>query len=386
MSRSPSLRVIGRSEILLPPVQDAIRRDLAFDIVFELIDTNAGLQRVVTRPDSFDVYHQWHTVDLVWTARAIQPINLRRIQGGEAIKHRALTCHLGVPSTGAVFDQVFLHAGGQLRSQPSDEVLMLPTIQGVDAFGYLPQVPALLGDGAVDSWGWMLDARLHGRVSIMADPVLGMIEAAMAVECAEGLRFTEIGNLSVEEIDLVADLLLHKKKIGHFRSTWGNSQDAARQMQKGGVVLQSMFSPAFTQLRSEGVSVVYAAPREGCRGWHCDLCLSAATQGEVLDAAYAYCNWWMSGQGGAILARQGYYSVLPERVRPYLSDAEWDYWYEGRPAETTLSDPYGRSCIAPGQHREGGSYLARMAQVRVWNTFMDEHTYLVRRWREFLEA
>jgi putative spermidine/putrescine transport system substrate-binding protein len=27
-----------------------------------------------------------------------------------------------------------------------------------------------------------------------------------------------------------------------------------------------------------------------------------------------------------------------------------------------------------------------MSRVRVWNTFMDEHTYLVRRWREFLEG
>ncbi len=30
---------------------------------------------------------------------------------------------------------------------------------------------------------------------------------------------------------------------------------------------------------------------------------------------------------------------------------------------------------------EGGSYATRMGRVRVWNTFMDEHTYLVRRWR-----
>lgn len=380
----PTIRAIGRSEILLAPIREQARRDLPFEIEFELIDGIEGLQRAVTRPDTFDVYHQWHTIDLIWTARTIQAIDLSRIAHGEEIKAKALAG----PGSGrvieTVFDRLFLQPDGSLGRKPTDRISMLPSIHGVDAFGYLPAVREEVGPEARDSWAWLLDARFQGRAGIMSDPVLGMIEAALAAEAAEGVAFGDIGNLSIEEIDLVADLLLHKKKIGHFKGVWRNYEEAARLMQRGGVVLQSMFSPAMTMLRRQGLPITIAVPVEGCRGWHADLCISAEAQGEVLDAAYAYLNWWQSGWAGACLARQGYYSTFPERVRSYLAPGEWSYWYEGQAAEEVLLDPFGVPCVQPGHRRDGGSHTERMSRVRVWNTFMDEHTYLVRRWREFL--
>jgi putative spermidine/putrescine transport system substrate-binding protein len=382
----PKLRVIGRSEILLQPIREKAQQDLDFDIDFELIDGIEGLQRVVTRPDTFDVYHQWHTIDLIWTARAIQPIRLDRILHGQEIRARALAGRGEGRVIDTVFDKLFLNPGGTLGRKPSDEISMLPSIHGVDAFGYLRPLRAEIGPDAPESWGWMLDPRWQGRVGMMRDPVLGMIEAALATEAAEGVIFADIGNLTIEEIDFVADLLLHRKKIGHFKGLWRNYEEAARLMQRGGVVVQSMFSPALIMLRRLGLPVSLAVPIEGCRGWHADLCLSANADGEVLDAAYDYLNWWQQGWAGACLARQGYYTTLPERARAYLTPEEWAYWYEGRPAEKPLVDPFGQVCVQPGDRREGGSHMERMSMVRVWNTFMDEHTYLVRRWNEFVEA
>jgi putative spermidine/putrescine transport system substrate-binding protein len=386
MARKPRLRVVGRSEVLPKPILERAARDLGFEIEFALVDSVKGLQRVVTRPDTFDVYHQWHTVDLIWTARAIQPIALDRIIRGEEIKTSALAQRSDARSIGSVFGQLFVQPGGTLSPRPSNEVSMLPLLHGVDAFGYLPQARDEFPRGTAASWGWLLDRRLHGRVAMMNDPVLGMIDAALAVEAAEGARFGDIGNLTIEEIDLVADVLLHKKKIGHFRTIWSNYQEAARSMLRSGVVLQSLFSPALALLRAQHVPVIYAVPKEGYRGWHVDLCISAAAQGEQLDAAYAYLNWWMSGWGGAVVARQGYYFVLPDLVRPHLSEAEWDYWYDGKPATEPLTNPTGEFAVAAGSIREGGSHAERMSHVRVWNVFMDEHSYLVRRWREFLDA
>jgi putative spermidine/putrescine transport system substrate-binding protein len=383
--RRQKLRVIGRSEVLPKPVMEQSARDLDFDIEFELIDSVKGLQRVVTRPDTFDVYHQWHTVDLIWTARAIQAIDLKRIHNGREIKAKATARQGDVRALGSLIDDLFLQPSGVLGSAPSDEIVMLPLLHGVDAFGYLPSVLKEFPEGTPNSWGWLLDPRLQGRVAIMNDPVLGMIEAALAVEAAENVVFADVGNLSIEEIDLVADILIRKKKLGHFKTIWGNYQQAARSMQRG-TVLQSIFSPAIAMLRRQGVPVICAVPQEGYRGWHVDLCISSAAQGEQLDAAYAYLNWWMNGWGGGAVARQGYYFVLPELVRSQISAAEWDYWYAGKPAETALSDPFGQPAIAAGETREGGSYFERMSRVRVWNAFMDEHSYLVRRWREFVEG
>ncbi|NGP17024.1 ABC transporter substrate-binding protein [Devosia aurantiaca] len=385
MSQPLKLRVIARSEVVPRAVMEQAAHDLPFEIEFELIDSVAGLQRVVTSPHTFDVYHQWHTADLIWTARAIQAIDLSRIENGQLLKQQALARRADSRAFGSVFNQLFVQPSGALGPVPTEQIVMLPLQHGVDTFAFLPSALKEWPAGTPHSWGWMLDRRLHGRVAIMSEPVLGMIEAALAVEASEGMTFADVGNLSIEEIDIVADILLRKKKLGHFKTIWSNHHEAARSMQRG-TVLQSMFSPAIATLRSQGLPVVLAVPQEGYRGWHVDLCISFAAQGEQLEAAYAYLNWWMNGKGGAITTRQGYYFVSPELVRPHLSTAEWDYWYAGKPAAEILNSPAGEPSVAVGEIREGGSYLERMSRVRVWNVFMDEHTYLVRRWREFLEA
>ncbi len=380
-----ALRVIGRSEILPPPIRSRAAADLPFPVEFELIDGIEGLRRVVSRPESFDVYHQWHTVDLIWTARSIRAIDLARIEGGALVRAAAAARTGDARVIGTVFDRLFLQEDGSLGREPSGFVSMLPSLHGVDSFAYLESLRADLSPGEADSWAWLLDARWRGRVALLSDPVLGMIEAALAVEAAEGVSFGDIGNLTIEEIDLVTEALVRLKRLGHFRGTWLNHEEAAGFMARGGVALQSMFSPALVALRRQGVPLTLSVPLEGSRGWHADLCVSAAAEGGRLEAAYAYLNWWHGGWAGACLTRQGYYATFPERARPHLSDAEWAYWYEGEPAAAALPDPEGRPTIPEGHRREGGSHRDRMSRARVWNTFMDEHTYLVRRWREFLE-
>jgi putative spermidine/putrescine transport system substrate-binding protein len=382
----PRLRIIGRSELVTAPIRARAQADLEIDLEFELIDSIEGLQRVVTKPGSFDVYHQWHTVDLIWTARCIQPIDLARLTHGADITAAAQARSGPSRIIDTVFDQLFVQPDGRLNRAPTGQLSMLPLLHGVDSFAYSPSIRSALTPDEAESWGWMLDTRWQGRVATISDPVLGMIEAALAVEALRGKSFGNIGNLTIEEVDEVADILLHKKKIGHFKGTWNSFEDSVRLMQRGGVVVQTMFSPGASRLRSLGVPLVVSVPVEGCRGWHADLCLSAAAEGATLDAAYAYLNWWQNGWALASAARQGYYATFPGRIRAHLDAAEWDYWYLGMPADRVLADPYGAPSVPEGHRREGGSHRERMGRARVWNTFMDEHTHVVRRWREFLAA
>lgn len=377
-----SLRVIGRSEILPEPVRARAVRDLPFPVTFELCDSIQGLQRVVSRPDTFDVYHQWHTVDLIWTARCIQAIDLGRILGGGDIvaAARARIGDIGVIDT--VFEKLFLQPDGTLGSTPGDFIAMLPSLHGVDSFAFHEDLFDIIDRDAPQSWRWLFDARWHGRTALISDPVLGMIEAALATEASSRISFGDIGNLTIEEIDCIGDTLIRLKKLGQFRRSWRNYEDAAQLMRRG-MLVQSMFYPGFVLLQREGLPVQMSDPVEGMRGWHADLCISSATRGVMLDAAYEYLNWWQTGWAVACLARQGYYGTFPDRVRPHLSEAEWAYWYGGEPATEELPDPLGRPTIPAGHRRSGGSHRERMSRARVWNTFMDEHTYLMRRWREF---
>ena len=127
-----------------------------------------------------------------------------------------------------------------------------------------------------------------------------------------------------------------------------------------------------------------AVPIEGYRAWHGGLCLARHLSGHRLDDAYAYLNWMLSGWPGAVAARQGYYMPVPERVRAHLDEDEWAYWYDGRPAARALPDPDGNLAIRAGEVRSGGSYWSRAAKIAVWNSTMDEHNYLVRRWAELV--
>ena len=53
-------------------------------------------------------------------------------------------------------------------------------------------------------------------------------------------------------------------------------------------------------------------------------------------------NWYTSGFQGAFIAREGYYSAQPENAKKFLTEAEWDYWYGGKPAATDIVDPFGK--------------------------------------------
>jgi putative spermidine/putrescine transport system substrate-binding protein len=386
VKRRAALRVLGRREILLEPVRRQAVQDLGFEIAFELLDGAEEVRQAVTRPESYDVYHQWHTVDLMWTAASIQPIEIARIDRWPEVEALASLRHEGVAICGDLFRQLYVQEDGRLASPRTARAAMLPTIHGADSLGYLKSARRQLAPGEPDSWRWLIDERWRGKVAMLRDPSLGMIEAALAIEGAGVLRFGDLANLSIEEIDAVIAILKEKKRSGHFRGLWETYEDAVRLMERGGVVVQSIFSPAITKLRRSGLDVASAMPVEGTRGWRSDLCLSASARGEALEAAYAYLNWWLDGAPGAILARQGYYVSTLDSARRRLSPAEWDYWYEGKQAAEDLPDPFGEICVRAGETRDGGSYVERMARVRVWNTIMDDHNYLARRWSEFLDA
>src|ERR1700733_3449124 len=100
---------------------------------------------------------------------------------------------------------------------------------------------------------------------------------------------------------------------------------------------------------------------------------------------------WLIG-GSIVVASwpHAYFVIIPVNNllygKKYLEPAEWDYWYEGKPAAKDLSDPFGTIIIKKGDVRSGGSYWNRYSKINVWNSIMQENDYLVKRWTEFLTA
>ena len=108
-------------------------------------------------------------------------------------------------------------------------------------------------------------------------------------------------------------------------------------MASGEVVIQSMWSPAVTAVRTQGINCVYQPLKEGYRGWGNGLALMSHLEGMKLDAAYEYVNWYNSGWVGGFIAKQGYYSANVETAKAALTENERGFFYEGKPATADIT-------------------------------------------------
>ena len=382
----PHLRVLGTEITLLEGVRRQAENDLGISISFELLDFLGTQKKAARQPDAFDIYDQcFHNLDIVWFWRGVQPIDTERLRNWDEVsdltKRGRLNPDAAVGHGDAPVNRLYVQPDETLGAGPARYVSMLPTVHNFDAFAYDPR---LASDDEEESWGWLFDERWSGKAAIVDEPAIGIFDAALAAQARHEMSFVDIGNMSLKEIDSLVDLLVDRKRAGHFSGVWQTAAQSVELMKDGRTAMQSIWSPASTALMCAGVPFVEASPREGYRAWHGGMCLSARLSGRMLDVAYEYLDWWLSGWAGAVMTRQGYYMSVPERARAHLSNDEWGYWYEGRPAHGDLPAPDGRIAVRAGQSRSGGSYWRRASRIAVWNTTMDEHNYLVRRWNQFV--
>ncbi len=274
-------------------------------------------------------------------------------------------------------------ADGQKFSKgPSDWLTGIPTITNADTLGIRPD---LVGR-PISSWADLISPEFKGRAALQDQPTVGVIDVSMAVEASGQLQYENKGNMTRDEIDKTIDLMRDIKKSGQFRSFWTTFDQSVNLMASGEVVIQSMWSPAVTAVRTHGIPCIFQPLKEGYRGWGYTLAPMKHLSGLKLDCFYEYMNWYTSGFQGAFIAREGYYSSVPENARKFLTEAEWDYWYGGKPAASDIVDPFGKLVEKAGRTRDGGAFWDRMGNIAVWNSVMDEDRYLTRRWNEFITS
>ena len=386
-----TLRVLGTSVTLLDEVCELARKDLDFSIEFDVQGGHKVLQKGILSPSEFDIYDQWfHGLDLLWTAGSVQPIEIDRLDSWNEVG--------GLTKTGTLFEGTNLGAGcrpvdiqfvqedGCLASNSTSRLSAVPTAYNADSFSYDPKLLPMELENEDESWSWLLHKAWRNKTGMNTDPSIGIADMILAAKAMGLVQFEDIGDLSIEEIDTLVDELILLKEKGQFAGFWSTVQESVEFMMHRKGRIGGIWSPAASKLRARNMPVRVAAPVEGYRAWHSCLCLSSRLPQEKVDAAYQYLNWWLSGRPGAILARQGYYSSIPQKTKLHLSDVEWEYWYAGKAAAEDLCDPQGRKIVSKGAVREGGSYEDRMKNIVMWNTLMNEQNYLVRRWNELLSA
>lgn len=384
-----TLRVLGTHVTLQEAIRKQAEKDLGIHLEFEPGGSSHVLQKASSRPESFDLYEQWSdSINILWEADAIAPIDVKRLRYWDEINNLTKTGkiseHAKVGAGDAPYKLLNVQPDGSLGSKHTGQISFLPYVHNVDSFGYNTQVIEQGIPYQTESWAWLLDDKWHGKVGLVNAPTIGIFDMALAAQAKGLMTFKNIGQMTRAEVDQLFDILVSYKKKGHFNGVWNSVPESVNLMSSNNVVIESMFSPAVSTLNRMNIPVSYAAPKEGFRAWHGVMCLSSAADKETQDTAYEYMNWWLSGWAGAFIARQGYYISNPSRSRPFLSPAEWDYWYDGKAAREDLKGTDGKIVVKQNALRSGGSYNQRFSNVAVWNTVMDTYEYSLSRWYEFI--
>ncbi len=384
-----TLRQFGTGVSNLNEVATKVKEDLGFTLEMTALDSDSVTQRAATQPDSFDIADiEYWICKKVWPTGNLQAMDTSKITNYDKIvgtfRSGKLTPESVIAQGTAPHTVGFTIGadGKEFVQEESGWMTLIPTIYNADTLGIRPD---LIGR-PIKNWSELLNPEFKGKASILDISSIGIMDMAMVVESMGEYKYPDKGNMTKEEIDMTLGIFTEAKKAGQFRAFWKSFDESVNLMASGEVVIQSMWSPAITAVRSQGIPCVYQPLEEGYRSWGGGLGLSASLSGIELDAAYEYINWYLSGWVGGFLMRQGYYSAVPETSKDFMTADEWGFWFEGKAAEGDITNPFGTVMEKAGAVRDGGSFYDRMGAVACWNAVMDENQYMVRKWNEFIAA
>ena len=389
-AKDVTLRLIGTGVSQVNEIRDKAQEDLGFNIEMRALSTEENNQIAITQPDQYDIFDgEYFSLPLVVPSGNLQPLDVSRITNWDKIVPFFTSGKFeGMPveqSQGTAPYKVMYLKGpdsNEFSAEPTGFATLILFQYNADTLGYRPD---LVGR-PIETWGELFSEEFRGKTSILDIPQIGIMDAAMVAESLGLMSFGDKGNMTRAEIDQIIEILKEQKANGQFRAFWKTFDESVNLMASGEVVLQSMWSPAVTAVQAKGIECIYAPLKEGYRGWGGGVGLSRNLKGMELDAAYEYLNWMLDGWVGAFLGRQGYYSAAPETAKPFMSAEEWDYWYEGKPAAADIVDPFGTTLAKAGAVRDGGSFKERFGNIVCWNSTMEENTYLVQKWNEFIAS
>ncbi len=384
------LRYLGTAVNQSDDMTKKVKEDTGITIQNIVATTDDVTKRVITQPNSFDVLDtEYFSLKKLVPSGNILPMDAKKIKEFDNITPVFTKGQL--PNGKVIGDQgtapkkvMFVEGpnSSKFSATPTEWVTLIPTVYNADTLGIRPD----LIKRPIEHWSELLNPEFKGKAAILNIPSIGIMDAAMVVESLGKYKYPDKGNMTKPEIDMTMGVLTEAKKAGQFRAFWKDFNESVNLMSSGETVIQSMWSPAVTAVRSKGIPCVFQPLKEGYRSWASGFCMSKGVTPKQADMIYEFVNWYLSGWAGAYLNRQGYYSAVLSTAKAHMEPYEWDYWMLGKPAAKDIHAPDGSLIEKAGAVRDGGSYDERMGAVACWNSVMDENDYMVRKWNEFIAA
>ena len=315
---------VGMSYSTIIDISRQATEDLDFTVEMAVTDHPGFVNRVTTQPDSVDVADGEIWQRLLTVPRGVfQGIDISRINLWDQVTPIYTEGQFLGKEISRVgispFEVMWLPSkeATTFADGPTDWASMMPGVFNADTLGIRPD----LIDRPIESWAELVNPEFGGKAALQTTPAIGIMDAAMALQATGDISYGDMGNMTRDEIDKTIGLLIDLKRGGHWRALWANFDQSVNLMASGEVVIQSMWSPAVTAVRSQGVPCFYAPLKEGYRGWGNGISPDAAFGRSQARRRVRIPELVLLGLDGGV-HRQTRLLPLRERNREALYDAE----------------------------------------------------------------
>src|SRR6516225_9412202 len=283
------LRYLGTAVNEGDEISKKCLEDTGIKIEYITATTDDVTKRVITQPNSFDVLDtEYFSLKKLIPSGNILALDAKKIKEFDNITPVFTKGQLpngkkiGNQGT-APWKVLYLEGPNskQFSATPTEYITLIPTVYNADTLGIRPD----LIKRPISSWAELLNPEFKGKAATLNIPSIGIMDAAMVVEATGQHKYEDKGNMTKAEIDLTTKALIEAKKAGQFRAFWKDFNESVNLMASGEVVIQSMWSPAVTKVRSMGVACTYQPLKEGYRAWAAGFGLPKTLSGRKADLA-----------------------------------------------------------------------------------------------------
>src|ERR1700743_3247705 len=251
------LRYLGTAVNQSDDMTKKVKEETGITIQNIVATTDDVTKRVATQPNSFDILDtEYFSLKKLVPSGNILAMDAKKIKEFDNITPIFTKGQL--PNGKVIGDQgtapkKVMYLEGEhskvFSKTPTEWVTLIPTVYNADTLGIRPD----LIKRPINSWSELLNPEFKGKAAILNIPSIGIMDAAMVVE-AKGIdKYPDKGNMTKAEIDMTMKVLTEAKKSGQFRAFWKDFNESVNLMAAGETVIQSMWSPAVTKVRSMGI-------------------------------------------------------------------------------------------------------------------------------------
>ena len=231
------------------------------------------------------------------------------------------------------WDQVIASAvdgSANMGAVVGDKRYQVPTDWGTEAIAFDEQ--ALPLEYGKASYGDIWKEGMEGKATVRGHS--GLVGLGLWLEAQGKLphpfrdSFKDEATMVANYDVILAEAIARKANIAQF---WSNENEAQGAFRTNGAIIGQTWDSTAAGLRKEGLPIGYVAPVEGALAWMEGVSIPSGAAN--LDEAYAFINWILTPEAGAMYANHTSINTTAKGAEAFLSDANKAFFAAAYPGD-----------------------------------------------------